>query len=607
VTLVAAVLMVLAAGRLVPSGTRAPWLVTLATAAALWCSSYGLLGALSRRERAPVPVVFTGEAGSIRVHEDRVTVARARPVGQLAVAAVLALAVGLMPRRRRRAAARRRVPPIVWLVSFPYALTFLGGLFNPPRGYDALWYHLPSALAFARDQHLEPPGRDLVFYFPANVELLLRSAYDVFGAHALSLVQWPFALGAAAGASVLARAIGFRRASPFAAALVLSAPMIVHQSALAYTDVVALFFVVVAAGLLVQAVRAPRLATALGLGALSGLLLGVELGAKYAAVPLVLALAPVLALYALAPSGRFALRHLGRGALLCGTVAIAALPPSWFWYARNFRLTGNPLFPIAVPWLHLPGLFVSTAFNQHKELELVAARWQWALYPWLEKTSHESGFGAGFVVLVPVALLLLGGRLFARHRPLPAHGLPLLWGAIYLLAWWFGTPHEVRHLLPLSALFGAPAVGLLERAPASAVRPVVCGLCFSTVVTVRTLLFSPTAELSVRPHNADRLYDLPAALTRLIPEGARIANRAGRPYNFPLTGPRRSFRVFDYAPRWPTLEELRYHQVDFVFYRGSPSAVPLSELEPLFVDRPRNLAWWESGKDDVIALYRVPR
>ena len=27
--------------------------------------------------------------------------------------------------------------------------------------------------------------------------------------------------------------------------------------------------------------------------------------------------------------------------------------PSWFWYLRNFRLSGNPIFPIAVPLLGL--------------------------------------------------------------------------------------------------------------------------------------------------------------------------------------------------------------------------------------------------------------
>src|SRR5262249_17395305 len=158
------------------------------------------------------------------------------------------------------------------------------------------------------------------------------------GPHALAVVQWPFALGAAAAAAALARAIGFRRASVWAAALVLGTPMVLFQSQLDYTDVVALFGVAVAAPMVVRCARCARMKGALANGAVGGLALSIVLGAKYAALPLIAALVPVLFVYALAPDGHAKLRRLPRALAIVGMVGVFALVPSWFWFARNLRL-----------------------------------------------------------------------------------------------------------------------------------------------------------------------------------------------------------------------------------------------------------------------------
>src|SRR5206468_2118542 len=150
------------------------------------------------------------------------------------------------PRQRRRP---RRWPRsrLVLIAAAPYPLTLVGALTSPPRGYDALWYHLPMLVGFSRQGHLEPPGRDLVFFFPGNFELLGRIAYDACGAWVLGLLQWPFALAVGCAAGELARTLGGRRVMPVAGALVLSAPIVAFQSQMAYADVAALFFVTAAA------------------------------------------------------------------------------------------------------------------------------------------------------------------------------------------------------------------------------------------------------------------------------------------------------------------------------------------------------------------------
>jgi hypothetical protein len=146
--------------------------VAFGVAAALVLSAYGVLGALSSRAPGRDPLRFVDErGGELVVREDTVVKGRAHPNALLAAAALAALSSALLRSRQgpgwpRR---RRRWSPALLLLFAPYLLTFYGGLANPPRGFDALWYHLPAAVAFARNHHLEPPGRDLVFYFPANL------------------------------------------------------------------------------------------------------------------------------------------------------------------------------------------------------------------------------------------------------------------------------------------------------------------------------------------------------------------------------------------------------------------------------------------------------
>jgi hypothetical protein len=289
-------------------------------------------------------------------------------------------------------------------------------------------------------------------------------------------------------------------------------------------------------------------------------------------------------------------------------VGAGALVPSWFWFARNLRATGNPIFPIAVPALGWPGLFTSTAFNPGKELEFVAARWRWLLYPWTERTSHESGLGAGFAVLIPVAAVLLWAllRRLARGR-VPAFFLPLSWGALYLVVWWVATPHEPRHLLPLCALCGVPALLLVERHP-RLVAPLAAGLLFSTVMDLRTLAFSEVAELSARPRDYADLYALPPAATEAIPDGSLIANLAGRPYNFPLLGPRQSFRLRDYSPAPPSDTDLSYHGVDFLLYRGPPAGLAARPWWKLVYRAPVSASGlWDARAGDELRLYRLHR
>jgi len=587
--------------RLAPRGERLSLRIAraLVLGASLLCAGYGLLGQLCARERAEIELVFHGDEaaaprsstttgpGELRVIEDRVTRARARPQALVPIALACALLTRLVARARPRRSTPRTRNRWRWLgLHLPLVCSGLAALASVPRGYDALWYHLPMAAAFARDGHLEPPGRDLVSYFPGNLELLSRTLHDLLGRAlgptSMALVQLPFALVLGVLTTGLSRRLGAGRAAFYAGAIAASCPIVIFQAGLAYADVVSVAALVAALVFFERASATLARRDAL-LGALAaGLCLGLGLGSKYAALPLLASGAPFLLLTALAgPSARgsrLRLANAPRALALLSVLLVGVLIPAWFWYARNARLTGNPIFPIAIPELGLRGLFLPRAFNAGKELELVGNRAEWMAYPWLEALSHESGFGAAFAALVPLSLLPLTLTLVGalRRRRWPRYALPFGWGLSYLASWWFGTPHEVRHLLPIVVLLGAPAALLLRGGTPRALglrRVQHAALFVGLLVVLRIQLFSPTPEQSIRPLGYAALYGLPAEVLDDLPRGARVANLAGRPYNLPLLGPRLTLKLLEFSPDLPSAGALDYHQVDFVFLRGSAAHI----------------------------------
>jgi len=618
-------------------GPAARAAIALVLGAALSCGSYSVLGQLCERAPAEIELVFHGDAiaaprtsmnqsaGEVRVIEDQVHRARATPEALLVCALVLG-AVALAARRklqRAQAIAKVRPPSLLRLLYVPIALSGLAAILSTPRGYDALWYHLPMAAAFARSHHLEPPGRDLVFYFPANIELLARTLYDVLGRmlgpSALALVQLPFAFAVGPLTAALARRLGAGRAAAYAGALAVACPMLVFQAGLAYADVVALGSLAAALLLLLRAleVRGPL---ALTRTFAAGLCLGLSLGGKYAVIPLVATLVPVLFIAALASSAgrRIEMRNAPRALALVCIFFVGVIVPAWFWYVRNVRLTGNPIFPIAVPSLGLRGLFTGDAFNRGKELELVAHRVEWLAYPWLENLSHESGFGAAFAALVPLSLVPLAlscVRALRRGR-LPRFFLSFGWGIAYLVAWWFGTPHEVRHLLPIVVLLGAPATLLLRGSQARGLTNVViAALGIGAILTLRLQLFTPLPEQSVQRTTFEQLYSIPPDVLAALPPAARVANLAGRPYNLALLGPGLQLLPYEFAPGSPSDSELAYRGATHVFLRGPQASIEASVAAMQPPARPwrvvyrgvqkaaRTWAFWGASATDTVILY----
>ncbi len=230
-----------------------------------------------------------------------------------------------------------------YLAAYIYDTRYL-----PPLATDALAYHLPASVQWLQHHRI-----DLLptwFFNPANTFSPL--AGSVF-------ITW---LIAPLGSDVLAR---FVQIGPIfliffaildlnprhlaisaivALAAVLSRPMLA-EGILPKDDLfVAAFFIVAVANLSTEKLRSPLAPWRLGI------FLGLLLATKYTAI----LSAGLLLIAADAP---FRAGWRKRQWIIFLAVAFLLAAP---WYMRNLILTGNPLYPIHVPLLPFPSMFIAT-------------------------------------------------------------------------------------------------------------------------------------------------------------------------------------------------------------------------------------------------------
>jgi hypothetical protein len=301
-------------------------------------------------------------------------------------------------------------------------------------------------------------------------------------------------------------------------------------------------------------------------------------------------------------------QRLLRAALAALIFAVAIVPAGGFWYWRNARLTGNPVFPVTLTVVghELPGIAPPESFNPGKEREFVSAPWRWIDQPFHERYSLESGFGAPVAVLAPLAAVLVAATALGRlsgHAPLPLAALPLLLslGSLYL---WARGSREARHLLP-AVMMMVPLVAVLPGA-ARRLRPWITAAVLGTLlIALRTAVFSTSHEQGpVLGKTWEDYYALPAAYEGL-PAGAVIENRAGRTYNDPAQGRGRQYRVrpfVDGPP--PDLATLRYHAVRYVLWRGV-AGEPRPPGRTLWRRSLEGHRWWEVRPGQTLEMIQL--
>ena len=453
-----------------------------------------------------------------------------------------------------------------------YGLLLLNLLTSYPGGFDGLVYQLPLALRWLQDGSLAlTPGWPWQFSQPSNGNIPMMILLAT-GLEPLATI-FNSVLAAVLGASVylLARRLGADRfGSLLAGLIVLSIPIVMFQSVDAYVDLfAAAFFTAAVALFLHSGSSAPALLYA-------AFAAGLAAGAR-----------PAYWLWsALLIAGMLAYRWFRDPRRRLATlliVMVGAGMPSLFWLARGMATTGNPFYPLpdidtsasVGPDRHAGSPFGATPLSPSRRPANLAF---WLLYPWTEfkrsgyNYGPDSGLGAVFATLVPVALLFRFWRLgFNRDERGSLAGLLALMLIVATVVWWFAMLRIFRFalpLLPVATALGSPVWDQIRVTHRRAFS-VLLAACFIATVVLASL--EPIHSLGGRLRTGDpsraTFYGLPDLIDHL-PRGSRIL---GTPevMNFGMAGPRLDCRLFANfeAPAPWTPDVIRRLDIDYVVER----------------------------------------
>jgi hypothetical protein len=266
-------------------------------------------------------------------------------------------------------------------------------------GFDSTWYHGPFAALFAQtgrtfDVRFIAP-QFLAWFYPQNSELLHGVGVVAFGRDLLSpLLNLGWLTGCLLAAWCIGRPYGAGPVSLAGVAVALDTGAFADQAGEARNDIVALFFVLAALAIALNAAAARPQDRRLPSGALAiaGLAAGLAAGTKVNF--LAPAAAILIGLAVQAPRGE------RRRALVAA--GLPALAGAGFWYLRNLVHAGSPL-----PWVKHIGPIALPSPDQaiggregHSVLGYLTDSSVWS--DWFLPGLHQ-GFGVGWPVLVLLA------------------------------------------------------------------------------------------------------------------------------------------------------------------------------------------------------------
>lgn len=343
----------------------------------------------------------------------------------------------------------------------------------PPEGWDSLGYHLPFVVRWIQQGNLDLTGwAGTHRYFAWNGELL--SAWlGLLDGGALDAAKLPQILALPllySSASVLGRRLAGARWAAACALAVVSLPIVLIQSGLAYVDVLYAAFWIAAVAAAVAWARTGRPVHFAAFAAAAGLAWGTKSTIYYLAPLLIV---PTAALWTSASCRKTAVRNgAGAAALLLAGGAGS--------YIRNLVLTGNPIFPFG---LSLGGIKIFKGVVSAADMPaayenwFVSSPWGWLLYPFKETLrgvwgyTHLNGFGPLFAL----GCLLFAAAIIAawKKRDVILAAFLSLFPAVLILFFTLQPvrlPRYIVFLAPLPIIGLAAACGRIRGAGRTAIR-----------------------------------------------------------------------------------------------------------------------------------------
>jgi hypothetical protein len=210
---------------------------------------------------------------------------------------------------------------------------------DEPNGYDVLEYHLQVPREWFEAGRIIPLHYNVFSYFPFNVEMQYLLAMHLHGGSwapwaSMYLAQLMHAAMCGAAAWAVYGLSGGGKRGIAAGLLTIAVPWTGLLAPVAYNEGGTLLFGILAIG---WAIRASRIREFL----IAGLMAGFAAGTKLSIAPLIFVGVPIIILI----GRRAAWRNLFAGSVIYILVALLALSP---WLIRNWKWTGNPVFPEAM-------------------------------------------------------------------------------------------------------------------------------------------------------------------------------------------------------------------------------------------------------------------
>jgi hypothetical protein len=345
-------------------------------------------------------------------------------------------------------------PGWLWLAGGALLVSPLLGAWVPDYGWDGFAYHLavPERYLFRNRIVLTPLFPHSAFPHTVEMLYLLAVAFDP-GALA-KLLNLELGVLVAGAAFVLASR-GSRRAGLLAMAILAADPLFNWELGVAYNDLAASLFALLAGAALLEHQAAGDTKALVR----CGIFAGACLATRYPGGVVLLALLLVAAF------ARIPWRLRLRRVLVIGGLATLVFSP---WMARNLVMTGNPVAPVLQGVFHAPGheFFDPAALAQEvtytRNVGMGRGWDKLLLLPFNITLRPRMGFydAFGFRLGPLYVVAVLACLLFAAARATPAARLFLKLAAILTLLWFY-TFQEPRYLLPaLGLLAVAGGIGL---------------------------------------------------------------------------------------------------------------------------------------------------
>jgi hypothetical protein len=491
-----------------------------------------------------------------------------------------------------------------------FGLAIFVALSSPPRGYDALWFHLPLADHFYRTESFLPETSFKWFWHPANMNLVFASLLSITRGGALNLTGIFFlALTTYATAKIYIRLCpptekNKTRGAVIIALWIATTPCYFFLSLLVLTDLPSIALTALALYWFVSWYQTRDIAHLL----LTGLSIGLALGTKTAALPVFAGICVLLTfeiVWQKTPRRQAALWFiifLG-GAFLAGG----------FWYVRNAVMMNNPFHPlsIAVGPFQL-GAADLGLIDPSKERWWLGGDewWRWFFFPFSEAWySHEWGMGLLPGLFVLVGFFLLPFSFFSR-RTSPLTRALLFLIVLHLIGWWAASRH-FRHLLLLWPVVLPLLLRLFLRIRGSWIIAFVWSFYAIYTIVDITILTNRWEQSVEEEPDWHAYYGLPHDYETRLPAGTIIANWIGEPNHFPLLGIDGRYKVIGY-------NDASNKSAAQLIEMGASYAVSLHRVKAKMPQKegfvlveewylPKRFRWWGFFKRDfaVMRLWRL--